>query len=358
MSSEKPTAIRTHPELTEEQEAALHTFRRELLEEGAITDEGDSLGTQYDWVLLRFLRARKYNLKNAKIMIKNCIEWRKTAQGVGVDQLYRNLDPYDYPERQEVFKYWPIWYHKTDKKGRPINVQSLGGTDVAALYKVMSPEKFWETILVTAEGAMREILPGSSYAAKRVVDSILVIVDLKDFGLGKFWQMKNLIRDSFQITQDYLPETMGMLVIINAPSTFTAIWTAVKPWLAKETQEKVCIFGSDYAPFLLEEIDAENLPESLGGKCTCSETGGCQFSNVGPWMEGRKERREKWLRGERSRPGLGLEDVEEEEKEREAREKGEKEEERAEEEKEEGAKRLSSSPVSPHSAVPMSASEI
>ena len=43
---------RRHPELTEEQGEILATFRRELLEEGAITEGGDTLGTQYDWVLL------------------------------------------------------------------------------------------------------------------------------------------------------------------------------------------------------------------------------------------------------------------------------------------------------------------
>ena len=43
----------------------------------------------------RFLRARKFNLKNTKIMLKNCIDWRKTVQGVGIDELYRKIDPYD-----------------------------------------------------------------------------------------------------------------------------------------------------------------------------------------------------------------------------------------------------------------------
>ena len=97
---------------------------------------------------------------------------------------------------------------------------------------------------------------------------------------------------------------MGILVVINAPYTFSAIWGAVRPWLSKETQDKVHIFSSDYAPFLLEHIDAENLPVYLGGKCMCSGSGGCSVSNAGPWMDGHKERREKWLKGELPEPGL------------------------------------------------------
>ena len=91
---------------------------------------------------------------------------------------------------------------------------------------------------------------------------------------------------------------MAKLAIVNAPSSFTTIWSFIKPWLAKETVQKVDILGSDYQKVLLDLVDAENLPASLGGKCTCSEFGGCEKSNSGPWSEGRKERRERWLRGE------------------------------------------------------------
>ena len=101
---------------------------------------------------------------------------------------------------------------------------------------------------------------------------------------------------------------MGHLAIINAPYSFAAIWSAVRPWLAKETADKVHILSSDYKSALLELVDEENLPESLGGKCTCSDKGGCSLSSAGPWMEGRKERREKWLKGERDTPGLTMED--------------------------------------------------
>jgi hypothetical protein len=80
---------------------------------------------------------------------------------------------------------------------------------------------------------------------------------------------------------------MGQLAIVNAPSSFTAIWNVMKPWISKDTQEKVEIFGSDYKSFLLDLIDEENLPESLGGTCKCEHIGGCMNGCEGPWMEGR-----------------------------------------------------------------------
>ena len=80
---------------------------------------------------------------------------------------------------------------------------------------------------------------------------------------------------------------LGKVAVINAPSTYAIIWNVMKPWLSKEIASKVDILGSDYKDVLLELIDAENLPTSLGGTCTCAGAGGCQFSGAGPWQEGR-----------------------------------------------------------------------
>ncbi|KAJ6512258.1 CRAL TRIO domain-containing protein [Mycena vitilis] len=264
-------------------EKELLAFRKELFDE-EILHEGDTIGTD-DETLLRFLRARKFSFAQAKTMIVNAQNWRKTVNGTGLDELYSEMDPFDYPEREAVFDCWPLYFHKTDKKGRPINVHTFSGVDFPKLYKTCTPERHWQSVVVNAECLPREVLPACSRLAGRPIGNVLVIVDLKGFGLSKFWQMKHLARASFQISQDYFPETMGQLAIVNAPSSFAFIWSMIKPWLAKETADKCDILGHDYKKVLLDMVDAESLPSTLGGSCKCEE--GCHLSSVGPWLDGR-----------------------------------------------------------------------
>lgn len=42
----------------------------------------------------------------------DCEKWRSEYAGIGVEELVRT---FDYKERPEVFKYYPQYYHKTDK---------------------------------------------------------------------------------------------------------------------------------------------------------------------------------------------------------------------------------------------------
>jgi CRAL/TRIO domain len=132
---------------------------------------------------------------------------------------------------------------------------------------------------------------------------------------------------------------MGQLIIVNAPTSFTAIWSMIKPWLAPRTLDKISILGAnqpDQHATLLDLVAPENLPVALGGTCTCSCTdatdaaaadckgdsdddsdsdscssggsggggGGCMLSNAGPWMDGRADRRVRWLRGEIPGPSV------------------------------------------------------
>ncbi|KIK69547.1 hypothetical protein GYMLUDRAFT_33921 [Collybiopsis luxurians FD-317 M1] len=269
---------------SDSRDAILSQFREQLFSEGILHQE-DTIGSD-DETLKRFLVARKYNLGAAKKMFIDAQNWRKEVQ---LDELYRKTDPFDYPEREAVFDCWPMWFHK---QGRPLNFHFLGSLDLQRLSKEgVTPERHWETILVNAECLTREIIPAARKKYGEHVNSVFVIVDLKGFGLGKFWQMKNLAQRSFQISQDYYPETMGRLAILNAPSSFTFIWSVIRPWLAKETANKVDVLGPDYREKLLELIDEGNLPWAVGGKCRCevesSKDPRCHLSASGPWLDGR-----------------------------------------------------------------------
>ncbi|EYU32845.1 hypothetical protein MIMGU_mgv1a0204213mg, partial [Erythranthe guttata] len=79
--------------------------------------------------------------------------------------------------------------------------------------------------------------------------------------------------------------TLHQLFIINAGAGFKVLWKAIRAFLDARTLAKIRVLGSDYKSSLIEAIEPSNLPSFLGGDCTCSESGGCLFSDKGPWND-------------------------------------------------------------------------
>ena len=67
------------------------------------------------------------------------------------------------------------------------------------------------------------------------------------------------------IGQDYYPEILGQLWILNVPWIFGSFWSIMKKLLSKTTIDKIKIFGNDYQKELHEAIGKENLPDYYGG---------------------------------------------------------------------------------------------
>jgi len=79
---------------------------------------------------------------------------------------------------------------------------------------------------------------------------------------------------------------MGNLFVVNAPMLFSGIWAVVKGFLDEKTRGKIKIIGSSFLPTLEQFIPIEQIPEFLGGQCTCAHVpGGCINSNIGPWND-------------------------------------------------------------------------
>lgn len=261
-----------HPgHLSPGQAHTLTKFRDELTEEGLYDPSKFD-----DAYLLRFLRARKFDLPKAKLMWSDFIKWRTEF---GVDDLVEN---FEYPELAQVDQLYPQFYHKTDKDGRPIYIEILGKLDVAKLFQVTTSERQLQRLVVEYERFLRERLPICSEVSGHLIETSCTIMDLKNVGVSQFWKVKNQVQAATAISSNNYPETMGKFYIINAPWAFTTVWGFIKPWLDEVTVSKITILGSDYLKTVSQQIPLENLPMFLGGKCQCRE--GCTLSNAGPWQ--------------------------------------------------------------------------
>lgn len=58
-----------------------------------------------------------------------------------------------------------------------------------------------------------------------------------------------------------------------------------KKYIDPTTLSKIQVLGKKYQNKLLEIIDKSELPEFLGGSCTCMDQGGCLRSDKGPWND-------------------------------------------------------------------------
>jgi hypothetical protein len=102
--NDNPKATGFINDLNQTQYDNLQKFKTRILKENLLEDF-----TYYDDVyLLRFLRARKFDLEKAFLMISEFFKWRAREK---VDEAIN----YKYDEIYEVKRFYPHSYHKTDK---------------------------------------------------------------------------------------------------------------------------------------------------------------------------------------------------------------------------------------------------
>ena len=126
-------------------------------------------------------------------------------------------------------------------------------------------------------------LPMCSKVRGEYIEQGLTILNIKNLGLTFTYKSMKYVKLSSKITQNYFPETLGKMYVINASGMFSAIWAMVKPFIDDKTRLKIHVFQEDFLNELLKDVEKSNLPKLIGGDCDCKEFGGCLFSDKGPW---------------------------------------------------------------------------
>ncbi|XP_024365554.1 phosphatidylinositol/phosphatidylcholine transfer protein SFH12 isoform X1 [Physcomitrium patens] len=254
---------------------AVEELRKELFDKNLLPPQHDDYHA-----LLRFLKARKYDVKKTIEMWRNMLAWRKDFR---TDTI---IEDFLFTEIDTVRRFYPQGHHGVDKEGRPVYIERIGKIQAQSLLEVTTLERYLKFHVQEFEKLLNLKFPACSVAANRHIDTTTTILDVSGVGLKNFSKpARDLILAIQKVDNDNYPETLAGLFIVNAGPGFKMLWSTVKGFLDPNTAAKIHVIGTNYQKKLLEIIDESNLPEFLGGGCNCQTEGGCLQSDKGPWKD-------------------------------------------------------------------------
>lgn len=258
------------------EENAVCELRQRLLERNLLPPRHDDYH-----MLLRFLKARDLNVEKTIPMWEDMLNWRKEF---GADTI---LQDFYFEELEEVLQFYPQGYHGVDREGRPVYIERLGQANPNKLMRITTIDRYLKYHVQEFERALHEKFPACSIAAKKRIFSTTTILDVQGLGMKNFTRTAaSLLAAMAKIDNSYYPETLHRMFIVNAgPGFKKMLWPAAQKFLDAKTIAKIQVLDPKSLGKLLEVIDPSQLPDFLGGSCTCSVEGGCLKSNKGPWSD-------------------------------------------------------------------------
>ncbi|KAM1660992.1 hypothetical protein ACFX2K_003921 [Malus domestica] len=258
-----------------EEEEAVITLREALVAKDMLPAQFDDYHT-----MLRFLKARKFDIDKSLQMWAEMLNWRREF---GVESIVKD---FVYSEYEEVQRFYPHAYHGVDKAGRPVYIERLGKVEPSKLMNVTTVERFLKYHAQGFEKAFAEKFPACSIVAKRHIDSTTAILDVQGMNWMSFGKVAlDLVIRIQKMDGDNYPETLNQMFVVNAGNGFKLLWNTAKGFLDPRTTGKIHVLGNRFQNKLLEIIDSSQLPDFLGGTCSCPNEGGCLRSEKGPWND-------------------------------------------------------------------------
>jgi len=195
-----------------------------------------------DSVALRFLRARKWNVKKAIIMTTACLQWRCEWNVRALLEIgEQGID-------EDVFKSGKAFIFGRDKENRPLSFVRARNHNKNTV-PLFESEKF--TLFLLETGRL---------SIKPPVEMCSIVFDMTDFSMNNMDYP--YVKFVLHCLQNYYPECLGVCLIVNAPWIFNGCWKVIKPLLDPVVSSKVHFIKTEE---LKDFINDDQLMQCYGG---------------------------------------------------------------------------------------------
>lgn len=126
----------------------------------------------------------------------------------------------------------------------------------------------------------------ASQQFKRPVHQCMIVFDMAGLSASLDMDSISYIKATLRVDQDYFPERLHKLVVINSPWYFPAIFNLFYYLMDAKTRDKFVVLSSDFLPTLSELVDPAVIPKEYGGSCEEGGEDGVHWDLVFPASTG------------------------------------------------------------------------
>ena len=138
-------------------------------------------------------------------------------------------------------------YSGTDRDGRPFYYDCPGAAQIDKILEVISIETMEKYYMMEYEKLLHIRLPACEKAAGRVIDTSFSVLDMRGFSMSSLnSKTKNFVMVAISMGQNYYPEIMQEMYIINCPLLFRGAYAMFKPFINEKTRKKMHIRGEKF----------------------------------------------------------------------------------------------------------------
>ncbi|KAI9222357.1 CRAL-TRIO domain-containing protein [Blastocladiella britannica] len=195
-----------------------------------------------DAFLLRFLRARKFDVAKAYAMYITALKWRVES---GVQDVITRGEA---AIARDQFESTKCYYYGCDQLGRPVIYINARFHNKSAQDEAMLQR---HTVYMMELG--RLLLDGT--------ETVAIVFNLGGFGMSNM--DSGMVQFLIGCLEAYYPESLGVCLIVNAPWIFSGVWKMIKPWLDPVVQAKIAFPKTSD---LTQVLDAEHIPRDVSGE--------------------------------------------------------------------------------------------